>query len=323
MRLAQVALLRLAFLLHRATSILSLCHRKLPTLDASLRKQTTIAQRVSVSGVGFWSGRDVTLTFCPAAASTGVVFVRTDLPGKPRVEAIVQNRVNGPRRTTLVGNGVAVEMVEHVLAALAGLKIDNCEVLVNRAEMPGCDGSSGAFVDALLRVDVVTLDALRPVIRVQREIVVGEGDSWIKAEPSSQGMDLEYQLSYECPAIGSQVYRLMVNPLTFQNQIADARTFVLRHEADQLQKQGLGKHVTYQDIIVFDDHGPIDNPLRYSDECARHKILDMVGDFSLAGADLIGKFTASRSGHRLNSQMVFALLQQVVEHKPKPIRISA
>ena len=249
--------------------------------------------------------------------------MRSDLPSKPRIEAVVRNRVNGPRRTTLVDNGAAVEMVEHVLAALAGLKIDNCEVLVNRAEMPGCDGSSGAFVDALLGVDIVTLDALRPVIRVQREIVVGEGDSWIKAEPAVQGMELEYQLSYECPAIGSQIYRANINPLTFQNHIADARTFVLQHEADQLQKQGLGKHLTYQDIIVFDNHGPIDNQLRYPDECARHKMLDMVGDFSLAGADLIGKFTASRSGHRLNSQMVFALLQQIVEHKPKPIRIPA
>ncbi len=249
--------------------------------------------------------------------------MRVDLPSRPRIEAVVRNRVNGPRRTTLVDNGAAVEMVEHVLAALAGLKIDNCEVLVNRAEMPGCDGSSGAFVDALMGVEVVTLDALRPVIRVQREIVVGEGSSWIKAEPTVQGMELEYQLSYECPAIGSQIYRAGITPLTFQNQIANARTFVLQHEADQLQKQGLGKHLTYQDIIVFDDHGPIDNQLRYPDECARHKMLDMVGDFSLAGADLIGKFTASRSGHRLNSQMVFALLQQIVEHKPKPIRISA
>jgi len=294
-------------------------------LDASFRKQTTIARSVSVSGFGFWSGRDITLTFCPAAASTGVVFVRSDLPGKPRIEAIVQNRINGPRRTTLVANGAAVEMVEHVLAALAGLKIDNCEVLVNRAEMPGCDGSSGAFVEALLGVEVVALDALRPVIRVQREIVVGEGESWIKAEPISHGLELEYQLSYECPAIGSQVFNSKINPLTFQNQIAHARTFVLQHEAIQLQQQGLGKRVSHQDVIIFDDHGPIDNPLRYPDECARHKMLDMVGDFSLAGADLIGKFTASRSGHRLNSQMVFALLQQVVQpkHKTKQIRIPA
>lgn len=295
------------------------------TLDVSFRKQTTIARPASVSGFGFWSGRDITLTFRPAAVDTGVVFVRSDLPGQPRIAAAIQNRINGPRRTTLVANGAAVEMVEHVLAALAGLRIDNCEVVVNRAEMPGCDGSSGAFVDALTAVEIVTLDGLRPVIEVQREIRVGEGDSWIMAEPATGGMELEYQLSYECPAIGSQVFNAQINPLNFQNQIAYARTFVLRHEAEQLQKQGLGERVSYQDIIVFDDRGPIDNPLRYADECARHKMLDMVGDFSLARADLVGKFTASRSGHRLNSQMVFALLQQVVlpNPKPKPIRISA
>ena len=270
------------------------------------------------------------LTFRPAAVDTGVVFVRSDLPGQPRIAAAIQNRINGPRRTTLVANGAAVEMVEHVLAALAGLRIDNCEVVVNRAEMPGCDGSSGAFVDALTAVEIVTLEGLRPVIEVQREIRVGESDSWIMAEPAAGEMELEYQLSYECPAIGTQTFNSTVspqqfNPLNFQNQIAYARTFVLRHEAEQLQKQGLGERVSYQDIIVFDDRGPIDNPLRYADECARHKMLDMVGDFSLAGADLVGKFTASRSGHRLNSQMVFALLQQVVvpNPQPKPIRISA
>jgi UDP-3-O-acyl N-acetylglucosamine deacetylase len=277
-----------------------------------------------VSGVGFWSGRVATITFKPAVAGAGIVFVRSDLPGQPRIAAAVQNRINGPRRTTLVASGAAVEMVEHVLAALAGLQIDNCEVVVDRPEMPGCDGSSKAFVDALVSVEVVAQELVRDVIRVEREIIVGEGDSWIKAEPVRQDLfQLEYQLSYECPAIGSQVFNANLNPLTFQNSIADARTFVLLHEAEQLQKQGLGGHVTYQDLLVFDDRGPIDNPLRYSDECARHKMLDMVGDFSLAGADLIGKFTACRSGHRLNSQMVFALLQQVVQPKPKPLPLSA
>ena len=189
-------------------------------MDASLRKQTTLARSVSVSGFGFWSGRDITLTFCPAAAGTGVVFVRSDLPGKPRIEAVVRNRVNGPRRTTLVANGVAVEMVEHVLAALAGLKIDNCEVHINRAEMPGCDGSSAAFVNALLSVEVVTLEALRPVIRVQREIVVGEGQSWIKAEPVTQGLEVGVSVELRMPSNWSQVFNSIINPLTFQNQIA-------------------------------------------------------------------------------------------------------
>jgi len=291
-------------------------------LDRFPRKQTTIAEPVSVPGYGFWSGRDVNLTFRPAQANSGVVFVRTDLPGQPRIPAVVQNRVNGPRRTTLVANGCPVEMVEHVLAALAGLQIDNCEIHVDRAEMPGCDGSSLAFTEVLTDSGIVELDADRQVIRVESSIRVGSEDAWIQAEPvCSDELELIYHLHYDCPAIGTQSFNSIVSPAVFVTEIAPARTFVLLEEAQQLQQQGLGQRVTYQDVIVFDDHGSIDNELRFDDECARHKMLDMIGDFSLSGSDLIGRFTASRSGHRLNSQMVFALIQHIVH--PKQIRMSA
>lgn len=275
-----------------------------------------------MSGFGFWSGRDVTLSFHPAAANSGVVFVRNDLPGQPRVPAIVQNRVNGPRRTTLVSGGCAVEMVEHVLAAVAGLRIDNCEIHVNRAEMPGCDGSSIAFTEALLQTKVVSLAAPRRVLQVESTVRVGDDRCWIQAEPlATDTFELIYHLSYDCPAIGSQSYHTVVTPASFIDELASARTFVLVEEAEQLQQQGLGQRVTYQDVLVFDENGPLENELRFEDECARHKMLDMIGDFSLSGADLVGKFTASRSGHRLNSQMVFALLQQFVN--TKQIRMSA
>ena len=291
-------------------------------MNRPTRNQTTIASSVSVSGFGFWSGRDVQLTFVPAESDTGIVFVRMDVPGHPRIPAVVQNRVNGPRRTTLVANGCPVEMVEHVLAALAGMQIDNCEVHIDRAEMPGCDGSSIAFVDAISQTEIVELDAVRKTIRVTDSIRVGDDKSWIQAEPvDSDQLELTYELSYDCPAIGSQTFNSIVDPHQFKHNIASARTFVLLDEATQLQKLGLGQRVTYQDVLVFDDSGPLDNELRFADECARHKLLDMMGDFALSGCDLIGKFTASRSGHRLNSQMVFALLQQIV--KTHPIRISA
>ena len=286
------------------------------------RKQTTISNSVSVSGFGFWSGRDVQLTFNPAAQDTGIVFVRTDIPGQPRIPAVIQNRVNGPRRTTLVAEGCTVEMVEHVLAALAGLQIDNCEVQVDRAEMPGCDGSSLSFTQALSRTEIIALESERRVTRVESTIRVGNKDAWIQADPvDSDQLELVYQLQYKCPSIGAQVYRSIISPDAFAREIAPARTFVLIEESRQLQRQGLGKRVTYQDVLVFDESGPLDNELRFNNECARHKLLDMIGDFSLSGTDLIGKFTASRSGHRLNSQMVFALLQQIV--LKNPIRMSA
>ncbi len=286
------------------------------------RKQTTIADSVSVSGFGFWSGRDVQLTFNPATQDSGIVFVRTDVASRPRIPAVIQNRADGPRRTSLVADGCTVDMVEHVLAALAGLRIDNCEIHVNRAEIPGCDGSSQAFIEALAQTQIVFLESERKVTRVESTIRVGTEDSWIQAEPVESGqLELVYQLQYECPAIGAQSYSSIINPEIFAREIAPARTFVLVEEANQLKQLGLGKRVSYREILVFDETGPIENELRFVDECARHKLLDMIGDFSLAGTDLIGKFTASRSGHRLNSQMVFALLQQIVLNKP--IRMSA
>ena len=213
-------------------------------------------------------------------------------------------------------------MVEHVLAALAGLQIDNCEIHVDRAEMPGFDGSCLVFVEALAKTTIVSLDSPRDATHVSSSIRVGTKDAWIQAEPVEHGqMELTYQLQYQSPAIGIQSHEALITPDTFLTQIAPARTFVLIEEAQQLKQQGLGQRVTYQDVLVFDDNGPLDNELRFANECARHKMLDMIGDFSLSGTDLIGKFTASRSGHRLNSQMVFALLKQIV--KVNPIRMSA
>lgn len=285
-------------------------------MDRLTRKQTTITDEVSVSGFGFWSGKDVNLTFTPAPANTGIVFVRTDLPNTPEIPAVVQNRVNGPRRTTLVAYGSPVEMVEHVLAALAGLKIDNCRIQVNRAEMPGCDGSSVAFTDALKKTDIVELEATKKVIEVNSTIRVGDDNAWIQAEPvDTNDLELTYQMEYDCPAIGTQSFTTTLTPSAFLTEVSPARTFVLDTEAELLKQQGLGKRVTYQDVIVFDTNGPIETELRYSNECARHKLLDMVGDFSLSGADIVGKITGHKSGHRLNSQLVFALLQQIVTTK--------
>ncbi|MGB2500327.1 MAG: UDP-3-O-acyl-N-acetylglucosamine deacetylase [Mariniblastus sp.] len=279
---------------------------------APLRKQTTISRSVSVSGYGFWSGRDIDLNFQPAEANTGIVFVRSDLPGQPRIPAVIQNRINGPRRTTLVAEGCPVEMVEHVLAALAGLKIDNCEIHATRAEMPGDDGSSKAFTDALSQAGLVELEAERQTIRVTSSIRVGDENTWIQADPVEQDQfELAYQLDYACSSIGTQTYQTQVTPEIFAKEIAPARTFVLLEEAQELQKKGLGQRVSFKDILVFGPDGPIDNQVRFENECARHKLLDMIGDFSLSGTDLIGKFTASKSGHRLNSQLVFALLQQI------------
>lgn len=267
----------------------------------------------------------MSLKFQPAAENTGIVFRRTDLPNGPKVAAKIINRVSGPRRTTLVKDGCSVEMVEHVLSALAGLKIDNCEIHVDRAEMPGMDGSSQPFVQALLKAGTVQQDARRKVTEVTESVRVGNAHSWIDIEPSTSGcFELCFHLDYPtCASVGQQTFGSVLNVDRYRLSIAPARTFVLENEADQLRRQGLGARVTYNDILIFNDQGPIENKLRFDDECARHKVLDMVGDFSLIGTDIIGKFTAHKSGHRLNSQVVFELLRQRGAQQSEQHRIPA
>lgn len=254
----------------------------------------------------------MSVEFRPAAADTGIVFVRRDVDDSIRIPALVQSRVEAPRRTNLVHRSVRVEMVEHIMAALAGLQVDNCEVWVDRAEMPGCDGSSLAFASALQQAGVVEQHALRPCLVVTDTTRVGTEDEWVEARPNASGLlTVKYSLNYsECPAIGRQSYQGPVTSATFLRDLAPARTFVLEQEADWLRSQGLGMRVSYDDILVFGEQGPIENILRFDDECVRHKTLDLVGDLALSGCDLIGQVVAHRSGHRLNAELVRVLLTE-------------
>ena len=260
----------------------------------------------------------MSVQFRPAPADTGIVFVRTDQGEPRRVEAIVSNRVEIPRRTTLQTSETTVEMVEHVMASLAGLQIDNCEVWVDRAEMPGCDGSSRPFVDALLSTERVAQDRERASVRITETRRVGDESCWVEAKPSDQGgLQIQYLLDYgDDGPIGRQSIRLDLSPQAFCDELASARTFILKHEAEWLREQGLGERVTCSDLLVFNDTGPVDNELRFQDECVRHKALDLVGDLALAGCDIEGIVVAYRSGHRLNADLVRALLCEPALARP-------
>lgn len=276
------------------------------------RQQNTLAGTASVSGFGYWSGHDVTVEFRPAPPDTGVVFVRGDLEKPVRIAARVENRIETPRRTTLRASGANVEMVEHILAALAGLQVDNCEVWVNAPEMPGCDGSSLPFVEAIDSVGIVPQGAMRSLLVIHEISRLGNEESWIEARPASGvALSLKYRLDYgRDNAIGRQTLALAISPESFRRELAPSRTFMLKEEADWLRSQGLGKRATSQDLLVFDAEGPVDNELRYPDECVRHKLLDLVGDLALAGCDLVGHFVAHKSGHRLNAELVRILLTE-------------
>jgi UDP-3-O-acyl N-acetylglucosamine deacetylase len=276
-----------------------------------LRPQRTIGSAVTVSGFGYWTGRDVTVELRPAAPHAGIVFVRRDLATPARIPALVAQRIEIPRRTALSHRGVTVEMVEHILAALAGLQVDNCEVWVDQPEMPGMDGSSLAFVEAIQQAGIVEQTALRPKLIVDDVMRVGDEQSWVEAHPSRfGGFSIKVRLDYGRGPIGRQSVHFVISPQSFVKELASARTFVTKKEADWLQSQGLGKRATSSDLLVFDEHGPIDNTLRYADECVRHKALDLIGDLALSGYDLVGHFVAHCSGHRLNADLVRALLQE-------------
>lgn len=276
------------------------------------RRQRTLAAPAVVEGFGYWTGKDVRVEFRPAAADTGVAFVRADLARPARIRATVANRVETPRRTTLRAGGASVEMVEHIMAALGGLGIDNCEIWVNAAEMPGLDGSSLPFVEALTAAGVVEQNAPRPMLCVRDITRLGNDENWVEARPStSGGLSIKFHLDYGAGnAIGRQTLTLPVTPDSFRRELAPSRTFMLKAEADWLLAQGLGRRATLKDLLVFDTDGPIDNELRFRDECVRHKTLDLIGDLSLAGCDLAAHIVAYRSGHRLNAELVRVLLTE-------------
>ncbi|MDR3110236.1 MAG: UDP-3-O-acyl-N-acetylglucosamine deacetylase [Planctomycetaceae bacterium] len=278
-------------------------------LGSLLRLQNTIDKSVVVEGFGYWTGEDVRLEFVPAAANSGIVFTRTDLPQQPSIPALVKYRDNKPRQTSLVNGSARVDMVEHVLAALRGLKIDNCEVRTNKPEMPGIDGSSFPFVRALEEAGIVEQPHVTPIRIVTREVRVGDNKTWIEVSPNLDGVhSIEYTLEFDEPnPIGNQRHSYVMQSERFKRDLMNCRTFLTKKEADYLLSQGICQRVKPSGLLVFGENGLVDNHLHFENECARHKILDMVGDLALAPCDWVGRFVAHRSGHALNAQCVAEL----------------
>jgi UDP-3-O-acyl N-acetylglucosamine deacetylase len=274
------------------------------------QRQLTLAATAAVEGFGYWTGRDVRVEFRPAEPDTGIVFVRGDLPGRPRIQASVENRVDTPLRTSLCVGDVCVEMVEHIMAALGGLGIDNCQVWADQPEMPGCDGSSLPFVEAIDAAGTLRQDVPRRRIEVKNICCDGDNLARIEARPNNDGaLEIEYHLDYPGTAIGRQHHKLTLTPETFRRELAPCRTFLMEEDARRLLAQGLGERASFADLLVYGKDGPIDNELRFENECVRHKLLDMAGDLALAGAPFVGSFSAWRSGHHLNARMVRTLLK--------------
>jgi UDP-3-O-[3-hydroxymyristoyl] N-acetylglucosamine deacetylase / 3-hydroxyacyl-[acyl-carrier-protein] dehydratase len=290
------------------------------------RPQRTLAGVAEVCGVGFFHGADVSLRFLPSEPDTGIVFERRDLPDRPRVPARVANVVPTQRRTTIQKGAATVEMIEHVMAALAGLQIDNCLVQIDAGECPGCDGSSRLFVEALDGAGAIDQNRLRKALVVDRPFSVQDGDAILAVYPDRTGrLTLTYHLDYGRGAIiPAQCCCIGLSPESLRNEVAASRTFLLESEAATLRAAGIGVRTTPADLLIFGKSGIIGNQLRFPDECARHKILDLVGDLALLGLDLQAFVVAHRSGHHTNAMLVRKLVDYAAKgtcNRDDPIRL--
>ena len=285
------------------------------------RPQRTIARAVEVRGISFLEGRDVRVEFRPSSPATGIVFVRTDLPDQPNVPAHVRYTIPRQRRTTLQQGLALVEMVEHVMAALAGLRVDNCVVAIDGPETPGCDGSSQAFTDALLEAGIVEqTEATRDLLVITEPVTVRDGEAILTAYPGADAerLILSYHLDYGADSpIPRQSQFVEVTPESFRHELSPCRTFLLDTEAESLRQAGIGSRTSERDLLIFGPSGVIGNELRFHDECARHKILDLLGDLALVGMDLAGHVVAHRSGHGLNVALAKKLLEIRAKSLPR------
>ena len=276
-----------------------------------MKLQKTIKSEGRIHGRGLFGGKEAKVVFRPASADSGVVFVRIDVPEAVRIGAIATNLAERSRRTTIKKGSVSVETVEHCLAAINALGIDNLIVEVDGPELPAPDCSSAEYFKVLKRVGLVEQAEKRKEFVISEPISITAGDASIYALPyADDGLNITYDLDYTGhPSVGRQIFSCRLAPESFEKNLAPARTFLLEAEAKQFQARGMGTHVGPRDILVIGSNGPIKNSYRFPNECVRHKIVDLIGDLALVGRGVSGRIVAYKSGHSLNQRLVRRLYE--------------
>lgn len=280
-----------------------------PLGGGSLQRQQTIAEKVSCTGIGLHSGAPVQLTLLPARAGTGIVVVRSDRGRSVEIPARASSVHSTAFATTLGEGEDTVATVEHLLAALYGLGIDNARVVVEGPELPVMDGSAASFVYLIQSAGVFVQRATRPLLRFRKPIEVRDGERWIRIEPA-RDFRISYAIDFEHPAIARQELHLAAgDPAVFEHELAGARTFGFLSEVRALWDAGLANGGSLENTVVLDDERVV-NPegIRWPDEFVRHKALDLIGDLALLGTRLQGHVRVERGGHSLHLQMVSAIL---------------
>jgi UDP-3-O-[3-hydroxymyristoyl] N-acetylglucosamine deacetylase / 3-hydroxyacyl-[acyl-carrier-protein] dehydratase len=275
----------------------------------------TIATDVEVSGIGLHLGQPVTLRFEPAPPGEGISFRRSDLAGAAPVPALERVAVLADRRTQLGDGEAAFHTVEHVLAAVGALEIDDLRIAMTAQEPPIVDGSAAPFVEALMRAGIIAHGGRPRVLRLRRPVRLVDGESVYEATPSDT-LRLDVQIAFPHPLIGTQSFGLDVTPASFQHELAQARTFGFVHEVDALRRAGLIQGATTANAVVLDATGLVDATLRWPDEFVRHKALDCVGDLVLSGGRVRAHIRAQRPSHKGTVLFVRELLRHVAEESP-------
>lgn len=282
-----------------------------PALETIVRKQRTLQDTTSFSGIGIHTGKEVGLRFCPAKEGTGIVFKRIDLPSRPVIPATVEYVQDTSRSTTIGIKDIRIHTVEHVLSAIKAYNIDNLCIEITSIEPPVGNGSSDVFVEMIEKVGVREQDHTVPIVKIQQPVYWSEGDIQIVALPYD-GYRISYTLSYPGSAfLRGQFHSVVVNEDNFKKEIAPCRTFSLYKEISALMDRGLIKGGSLDNAVVIKDDVILSKGgLFFPDEMARHKILDLIGDLSLIGFDFQAHIIAIRSGHSSN----FAFARQLLKH---------
>jgi UDP-3-O-[3-hydroxymyristoyl] N-acetylglucosamine deacetylase len=276
-------------------------------------RQQTIRKTVALEGVGLHSGKPVKITLAPAPADFGIVF-RAGVGGDP-IAAAPESVVDSHYATTIGGNGVRIQTVEHLMAAAAGLGVDNLDVVVEGNEIPAVDGSAKPFVALLATAGRTTQGARRRPIAITQPVRVGTGSRWIQIVPAPE-LRISYTLDNDHPAIGTQALSCVPTEESFVEEYAPARTYGFLKDLGTMRKHGLALGGSLENAIVVGKRGTL-NGLRYRDEFVRHKVLDLIGDLALLGRPIQGHVIARNAGHALNFELVVAVQRALgLERRP-------
>lgn len=272
-------------------------------------KQRTLSNSIRASGVGLHSGEKVNMTLRPAAKDTGIIFRRLDIEPIQQIPARAESVIDTMLGTTIAKKNASVMTVEHILAAFAGLGIDNALIDLDGPEVPIMDGSSASFIFLIESAGIEEQNASKKFLRIKKKIRVEDGDKFAEFKPYN-GYRISFEIDFDHPMIKSKLTKLSVDfsTLTFLKEISRARTFGFLKEIETLRSKNLALGGSLDNAIVFDDYRILNQDgLRYQDELVRHKILDVVGDLYLMGHILVGEFNGYKSGHELNNKLILKL----------------